>query len=50
VLDWDDVRRSADPAAEALAFLHSAFDHACTVCDWDPALQASAAGTPPPVR
>ncbi len=49
VLDWDDVRTSADPHAEALEFFRSAFRHACAVCEWDPALGASADGTPPPV-
>jgi Family of unknown function (DUF5996) len=49
VLDWDDVRASSDPQAVALAFAHTAFRHACTVCQWDPALAASAEGTPPPV-
>jgi hypothetical protein len=49
VLDWDDVRTAADPHAFALEFLRSAFRHACLSCDWDPALAASAEGTPPPV-
>jgi hypothetical protein len=49
VLDWDDVRASSDPHATALDFARSAFHHACVVCDWDPALMASAEGTPPPV-
>jgi uncharacterized protein DUF5996 len=49
VLDWDDVRSSQDPHAVALEFARSAFRHACLVCDWDPALPASAEGTPPPV-
>jgi hypothetical protein len=49
VLDWHDVCASADPHAEALAFTRSAFRHACTVCEWDPALPASADGHPPPV-
>ena len=49
ILDWDDVRSSPDPAATALEFARSAFQHACVVCEWDPALPASAAGTPPPV-
>jgi hypothetical protein len=49
VLDWDDVCASPDPHAAALEFAHSAFSHACAVCDWDPALAASAQGTPPPV-
>jgi Family of unknown function (DUF5996) len=49
VLDWDDVRTAPDPHAVALDFARSAFRHACTVCDWDPALSASAEGSPPPV-
>jgi hypothetical protein len=49
VLDWDDVCASDDPRAAALAFVRSAFRHACTVCEWDPALAASAEGDPPPV-
>ena len=49
VLDWDDVCSSPDPHAAALEFARSAFRHACTVCEWDPALLASAEGSPPPV-
>lgn len=49
ILDWDDVRSSPDPRATALEFAHSVFQHACLVCEWDPALPASAAGNPPPV-
>jgi hypothetical protein len=49
VLDWDDLRTGDDPRALALAFTHSAFRHACLVCEWDPALLASAEGQPPPV-
>jgi hypothetical protein len=49
ILDWDDVRRSPDPHATALEFARSAFRHACVVCDWDPALLASAEASPPPV-
>ena len=49
ILDWDDVRAAADPYATALEFARSAFRHACVVCGWDPALAASAEGTPPPV-
>jgi hypothetical protein len=48
-LDWADVRAAPDPHAFALEFARSAFQHACVVCDWDPALPASAEGTPPPV-
>jgi hypothetical protein len=49
ILDWDDVRQSPDPPAAGLAFAHSAFRHACTVCAWDMALLASTEGSPPPV-
>ncbi|HZE04550.1 MAG TPA: DUF5996 family protein [Solirubrobacteraceae bacterium] len=50
VLDWDDVVASSEPHRFALEFARSAFAHACAVCEWDPALPASAQGTPPPVR
>jgi hypothetical protein len=50
VLDWDDIRTSPDAFALSLEFASSAFRHACAVCDWDPALSASAHGAPPPVR
>jgi hypothetical protein len=49
ILDCHDIRDSADPHADAVAFARSAVLHACTVCDWDPALKASAEGIPPPV-
>jgi hypothetical protein len=49
VLDHDDVAGSPDPHATALEFARSVFSHACAVCDWDPALAATAHGTPPPV-
>jgi hypothetical protein len=49
VLDWEDVCAAPDPHAFALQFARSAFAHACVVCEWDPALRASAEGTPPPV-
>jgi hypothetical protein len=50
ILDWNDVLTAADPHAVALEFTHSAFQHACAVCNWDPGLAASAEGIPPPVR
>jgi len=50
ILPWSDVCNSSDPRSTSLEFAHSVFLHACTVCDWDPALTASAEGTPPPVR
>ncbi|HEY5295857.1 MAG TPA: DUF5996 family protein [Gaiellaceae bacterium] len=49
VLDWDDVRAAPDSHAAALEFARSAVRHACAVCGWDPALAASAEGSPPPV-
>jgi hypothetical protein len=49
VLDWEDVCAASDSRAMALEFARSAFRHACAACDWDPALAASAQGTPPPV-
>jgi hypothetical protein len=49
VLDWDDVRASADPHATALEFGRSVVAHACTICDWEPALLASLGGEPPPI-
>lgn len=50
ILDWDDVCSAPDPRAAALDFARSAFRRTCTVCAWEPALLASAEGTPPPVR
>jgi hypothetical protein len=49
ILDWEDVRASPDPHGLALDFARSVFRHACEICQWDPALAASAEGTPPPV-
>ena len=49
ILDWDDVRASPDPHGLSLEFARSAFRHACLVCQWDPALAASAESVPPPV-
>jgi hypothetical protein len=49
VMDWDDVRAAPDPHDAALAFARAAFQHACLICGWDPALAATAEGTPPPV-
>jgi hypothetical protein len=48
LLDWDDIRTANDPGALALEFARSAFAHACAICDWDPALLASAEDEPPP--
>src|SRR3954454_3941732 len=49
VLDWDDLATASDPHAVGVQFARSAFQHACLVCDWDPALAATADSTPPPV-
>ena len=49
ILDWDDARSASYPAAASLEFARSAFQYAYKVCGWDPALPASAAGSPPPV-
>jgi hypothetical protein len=49
VLDWNDVRSTADPHQTGLDFARAVFRHACTTCDWDPALLASAEADPPPV-
>jgi Family of unknown function (DUF5996) len=49
ILRWDDLVASDDPHAAALGFARSAFRHSCEVCAWDPALAASADGTPPPI-
>jgi uncharacterized protein DUF5996 len=50
VLDWEDVLASPDPHQSALEFARSAFRYFCAVCGWDPALQASTQGNPPPIR
>jgi hypothetical protein len=50
VLDWTDVCSASDPHAAAVQFAVSVFRHACDVCEWDPALAASAEGVPPPMR
>jgi hypothetical protein len=50
VLEWDEIRESPDRHALALEFARSTFRHACAVCDWDPALAATAEGVPPPIR
>jgi hypothetical protein len=49
LLDWDDVRTAPDPHQMALEFARSVTRFACMVCEWDPALAASAEGVPPPV-
>jgi hypothetical protein len=50
LLEWEDVRASADPHARALEFARSVFRHACQVCSWDQHLAASAEGSPPPIN
>jgi hypothetical protein len=50
LLEDEALRASPDPRAAALEFARSAFRHACAVCEWDPALLASAEGSPPPLR
>jgi hypothetical protein len=50
VLDWEDIRKTQDPRAQAVEFARSAFRHAAAVCEWDPALAATAEGVPPPIR
>jgi hypothetical protein len=49
VLDWQEVVESPDPHQTAVQFARSLFRHACTVCEWDPELAATAEGNPPPV-
>jgi Family of unknown function (DUF5996) len=49
VLDWDHVVASADPYESALEFASSAVRHACTACNWDAKLAASAEGATLPV-
>jgi len=50
VLDWARLREGADPRDDALEFARSAFRYACELCEWEPALEASARSVPPPVN
>ncbi len=50
ILDWDHVCAAPHPQTYAVEFARSAFRHACSVCDWDPNLAATAEAVPPPVR
>jgi Family of unknown function (DUF5996) len=50
ILDWDDVRAAPEPRAAAVEFANSAFQYACQVSGWDPALLGSTEGRPPPIR
>jgi hypothetical protein len=49
LFDWDDVITSPAPFEAAVEFGRSVIAHACTVCDWEPTLAASAQGVPPPL-
>jgi hypothetical protein len=49
LVDWDDLRTAPDPRDAALSFGRSVIRHVSRVCDWDPALGASAEGVPPPL-
>jgi hypothetical protein len=50
VLDWEQACATQDPHRAGVEFARSVFRHACELSDWDPALAASAEGTPPPLR
>ena len=50
VLDLSDVCQSTEPEGVALCVRRSAFRHTCLTCNWEPALLASAEGSPAPVR
>ena len=50
VLEWDQIRELPERRALILSFMRAAFRHACAVCEWDPALAATAEGIPPPIR
>jgi Family of unknown function (DUF5996) len=50
LLGWSAIRTEPDPHARALEFALAAFRHTCTICEWHPALLASAEAVPPPIR
>jgi hypothetical protein len=50
VLDWEQACATGDPHQAGVEFARSVFHHAAEVCDWDPALAASAEGIPSPLR
>lgn len=50
VLDHEAAAATGDPERAVIDFCGEIFSHACDVCDWNPALAASAEGQPPPVR
>jgi Family of unknown function (DUF5996) len=49
VLDWEYLRRAADPHRAAVEFGRSLVTQSCAVCGWDPALAATIDGVPPPI-
>ena len=50
VLDHEEAAATGNPEQAVIDFCGEIFSHACSVCDWNPALAASAAGDPPPIR
>jgi hypothetical protein len=50
ILDWDDVRATPDPHANALQFANSVFRHASALGSWGETLTGSMEGAPPPLR
>jgi len=50
LLDHEEAAAAEDPQRAVIDFCGEIFAHACEVCDWNPALAASAAGDPPPVN
>jgi hypothetical protein len=50
ILDWSDVIHSHSPQALALQFARSVFHEVSSACAWPPALVATMAGNPPPIR
>jgi Family of unknown function (DUF5996) len=49
ILGWDELLDSDDPHLAAREFGRAVVALGCQVCEWDPALAASAQGVPPPV-
>jgi len=49
LFEWADVVAADDPQAAVLEFGRSFLAHACTACEWDPTLAASARGALPPI-
>ncbi|MCB0862636.1 MAG: hypothetical protein KDB66_05410 [Solirubrobacterales bacterium] len=50
LLDHEEAAATGNPEQAVIDFCGEIFSHACAVCDWNPALAASAAGDPPPIR